>query len=310
MTATMSLSSRYFDRLGLDPASLDREPTLGKLQTLQQTHLATIPFENTAQHGVGSPASLDLSVTADKILTNKRGGFCLEVNLLFAAFLRELNYDVILFPAIVYAGPDAAFSNTASHVVLRVTCHDGLHYIADVGFGEPPIHPLSYHTESFGQILLTPEGMQSKMERQTKDDSIVLFWYKQGAWIPRLQWNYTQSITKDDRMDHFAQALQKVQEPSSIFSQKLITCLLTIDRKVTLAGNLLKVTEPRFPKDTADKDGNVTSAIDVAILVEKLSSVHEVRTALQTHFGIPLAATQGLDLSKSLAADPEIWSHQ
>jgi hypothetical protein len=44
------LVPRYYERLRLDPASLDPEPTVEKLCRLQEAHLAQILFENIAQH--------------------------------------------------------------------------------------------------------------------------------------------------------------------------------------------------------------------------------------------------------------------
>jgi hypothetical protein len=37
--------------------------------------------------------------------------------------------------------------------------------------------------------------------------------------------------------------------------------------------------------------------------------VDAVRQALQDHFGIPLAESATLDLSKSLATDAVVWAH-
>ena len=37
-------AAKYFARLQLDPTTLDAEPTLTKLQQLQEQHLAHIPF--------------------------------------------------------------------------------------------------------------------------------------------------------------------------------------------------------------------------------------------------------------------------
>jgi N-hydroxyarylamine O-acetyltransferase len=303
--SSLSLSSRYFRRLGIDdPSPLDADPTLDKLKVLQERHLATIPFENLSQHGLDLPAILDVEATAHKILDRNRGGFCFEVNGLFAAFLVELGYDVVLLPATV------TNFDVPTHLVLVVTCYDGTVAFVDVGFGEPPLHPLLYDDDLSGACeQVTPEGMRSKLVRNHKDeddhgDAVYLYWHKNGEWVPRLRWAYhlhgAGSAADPPRMTlrDFHPYLNTVRQPESNFSKKLICCILAKDRKISLAGNRLKVTgRPRFPEEAASVD------------VQELDSVEAVRQALRDHFGIPHAESETLDLSKSLATDAVVWAH-
>lgn len=253
---------------------------------------------------------------------------------------------------------DAGFSGPPTHVVLVVKCRpkkggegdaapgdeeDGKEdgagplYYADVGFGEPPIHPLRYGGESFGKEQETPEGMRCKIVRRRRskggngdgdDDSVVLYWWKKGGWVPRMKWSYTASVLPRERrptLRSFEKALKMVQHPDSIFSKKLIACLLTRGEKTTLAGNRFKVTGlPRFPPpplpdgdgDGGDEKGGSDyyppgeSSIPPASAAEMLDGADRVRRVLLERFGMPMEETADLDLSKSLAADPSIWSHQ
>jgi N-hydroxyarylamine O-acetyltransferase len=308
-----SLLSRYFRRLGIvDPTSLDADPTFHKLKILQERHLATIPFENLSQHGLDLPASLDVDRTAHKILDRRRGGFCFEVNGLFAAFLVELGYDVVLLPGQLHSGTHFA---VPTHLILIVTCHDGTQALVDVGFGEPPLHPLRYDV-SGDLVQVTPEGMRSKLVRNQDDsegDAVYLCWHKNGEWVPRLRWAYyppsvlgggsaadgAEGAAATRRtLREFHPYLNTVRQPESNFSKKLICCVLTKHQKISLAGNRLKITgRPRFPEDEAP------------VTVQELESVEAVRQALHDHFGFPLAESATLDLSKSLATDAVVWSH-
>jgi N-hydroxyarylamine O-acetyltransferase len=306
--ATMALSPRYYDRLKLDPATLDSAPSLSKLQRIQEAHLAQIPFENSAQHGtIGGPAVLNVAATAVKILDRKRGGFCYELNGLLADFLEELGYGVTR--VLAFVNSDQGFREVATHMFLVVYClpdttDESMHYV-DVGFGEPPIHPLRYDEKHFGAEQRTPEGMRSKISRPESDDSediVICEWYRSGQWIPRLRWSLRDSKLRSSgpKADDLSRSLAWVQEESSIFSLKLIACILTRDKKITLAGNQLKITgPPRF----ADND-------DAVVSIQHLDSVKEVRDAMSEIFDIPLAESEGLDLAKSLSADPSVWSHQ
>jgi N-hydroxyarylamine O-acetyltransferase len=245
-----------------------------------------------------------VALTASKILDRKRGGFCFEVNGLFAHLLEELRYRVVRVPAQLYRG---GYFDVPTHLVLVVTCHDGTVAFADVGFGEPPIHPLLYDvTGNVEQV--TPEGMRSKLVRHPEDDqgdAVYLYWYKNGEWVPRLRWSYPASLGRGGpsnlhttvRLQDFQPYLESVHQPESNFSKKFICCRLTRDRKVSLAGNRLKITgRPRFPEDRAP------------VMMQELDSVEAIRRALLEEFGIPLEESAGLDLSKSLATDSDVWS--
>ncbi|MBL4636298.1 MAG: arylamine N-acetyltransferase [Kofleriaceae bacterium] len=111
---------------------------LRTLRALVQAHLYAVPFENFDIH-LGVPIRLNPEVLFDKIVVRQRGGFCYELNTLFAELLRGLGYKVDLLAARVYRkkklGP--AFD----HMALRV--HIGAEtYLVDVGFGDASAGPL------------------------------------------------------------------------------------------------------------------------------------------------------------------------
>ena len=306
-----SLSSRYFRRLQLDPLTLDEGPTLRKLQIIQERHLACIPFENLSQHGCAYPASLQLQDIAHKILDRHRGGFCFEVNGLMGAVLRELGYTRVLYtPAFVYA--EGEFRPAASHLIVIVVVKnnnirtadgddspsppdDDSYYMCDVGFGEPPLHPLNYSL--FGVEQRTPEGMRSKLDRE--GDVVILSWWKDGAWEPRLRWSYTSSMTGCelvDCVDHLAEPLH----PESVFAHKIISTRLTRTEKCTVAGHRLKITgPPRFGPES----------VPVSIIELDSSSTKEVRSVLEERFGIPYDETEGLSFDRSNVAPKAMWNH-
>ena len=296
------LAVRYFQRLGLDPEQLDAQPTIKKLQMIHEAHLSKIPFENLAQHGCSRPAVLDAQQMAIKILDHKRGGLCFELNGLLAELLIELGYGVCRLPSYVCIDPDnVVFQETAMHLLLVVDCQPETDeefstWLVDVGFGEAAIHPLRYN--AFDEEQRTPEGMQSKLIR--KNDDVYLYWLRSsGEWVPRLKWNYKESLlgSKGPPISSFAKVHEDIHIPSTIFSQKMIVVLVTRNNKLILAGNRLKITgPPRF------SDQDPTS-------IERfLGSEEAVQEILRDSFGIPCEETQGMCLSKSMAADPSIWA--
>jgi len=125
----------YLDRLGLDrPATAD----VAALRTLQERHLAVVPFENLSIH-LGEPIVLDTEALFDKIVRRRRGGFCYELNGLFAALLRELGFDAGLRSAKVFR-PDGTLGPPFDHAAIRVELDEP--WLADVGFGRFSRFPL------------------------------------------------------------------------------------------------------------------------------------------------------------------------
>ncbi|PYS68431.1 MAG: hypothetical protein DMF69_20260, partial [Acidobacteria bacterium] len=75
-----------------------REPTAETLRALQVAHLRSVPFENLSIHA-GEPIVLTDKALFRKIVEKRRGGFCYEVNGLFAALLRALGFEVTMLAA-------------------------------------------------------------------------------------------------------------------------------------------------------------------------------------------------------------------
>jgi N-hydroxyarylamine O-acetyltransferase len=96
--------------------------------------LLAVPFEN-LDIVSGTPIVLDEGRLFDKIVRRRRGGFCYELNGLFAALLRALGYEVTMLSAQVQQGD--GFGPDFDHLTLLVSGGQlPGPYLADVGFGE------------------------------------------------------------------------------------------------------------------------------------------------------------------------------
>ncbi|GAB3429690.1 arylamine N-acetyltransferase family protein [Flindersiella endophytica] len=128
--------SAYLERIGLavEPPSADY------LRRLQTAHLRSVPFESLSIH-LGEPIVLEEDPLFSKIATGRRGGFCYELNGLFAGLLAGLGYDVTLHAAAVQMGP--TLGPPFDHLVLRVVA-DGEPWLVDVGFGDFSHEPLRW----------------------------------------------------------------------------------------------------------------------------------------------------------------------
>jgi N-hydroxyarylamine O-acetyltransferase len=129
---------RYCSRIGLDPTSV-RDTDLETLARLQRAHVRAVPFENVAITGDpfgdcdGKGVSLAAADCYDKIVEERRGGFCFELNGLFGDLLAELGFDVGRRAAMIVSDGEAR--PPANHLTNVVTLDRP--YIVDVGLGIP-----------------------------------------------------------------------------------------------------------------------------------------------------------------------------
>jgi arylamine N-acetyltransferase len=101
----------YFTRISF-PSQKCPKPVKGLMSTqegldfltqLQKYQLATVPYENLSLHYAKFPAvSLDRNDLFEKIVRQRRGGYCMELNLFFSIILQSLGYEVIHTGARVY----------------------------------------------------------------------------------------------------------------------------------------------------------------------------------------------------------------
>lgn len=121
-------------------------PVKPDVQTLCGLHLANmlqVPFEN-LDIGLKRPIQLDEESLWEKIIVHNRGGFCYELNGMFASLLREVGFEVICLNARVY-NREGKLGIDFDHLALlvRIPGQRGS-WLADVGFGDSFYEPLSF----------------------------------------------------------------------------------------------------------------------------------------------------------------------
>jgi N-hydroxyarylamine O-acetyltransferase len=120
----------WFKRIGYSGVTA---PTLETLNRLILAHSHSISYE-TLDIMLGRPPKLDVATLQSKLITNKRGGYCFEHNMLFRAGLRSLGYRITSLQGRVVRGLAIDAPRPAIHMLLQVELPEGL-YLADVGFG-------------------------------------------------------------------------------------------------------------------------------------------------------------------------------
>jgi N-hydroxyarylamine O-acetyltransferase len=128
MQAPFDLSA-YLSRIGYDGPT---KPDLAGLTELLAAHMNAVPFEN-IDVLLQRPIRLDLEALQNKIVTEKRGGYCFEQGALFLAALRALGFDAMPRTAriVLVLKPDAA---PRGHMYIAVRLPEG-EFVADPGLG-------------------------------------------------------------------------------------------------------------------------------------------------------------------------------
>lgn len=133
--------AKYFQRIGFEGKATVDHTTLIQLH---RAHMFSVPFEN-LNIPLGYPIVTDLDALYEKIIIQRRGGFCYELNHLFAHLLWTLGFQVDLLSAGVYN--NGTFGPPFDHLCLAVHLN-GQRFIADVGYGDSFREPFAMPGET------------------------------------------------------------------------------------------------------------------------------------------------------------------
>lgn len=139
--------TRYFARIGYDGP---RQPTLTTLRAIHRAHLLAIPYEN-LDIQLGVPVTVDREALFVKLVDERRGGWCFEMNGLLGRVLETLGFDVRYVSGAV-GRAERGWRALGNHLVLIVTLDR--RWIVDVGFGDGFLTPLPLEVGSYRQDFL------------------------------------------------------------------------------------------------------------------------------------------------------------
>lgn len=252
----------YFERIGFAGSIA---PTLQTLELLHALHPAAIPFEN-LDPLLRVPVRLELSNLQQKLLFEKRGGYCLEHNLLFRAVLETLGFPVRGLGARVHRGQPEGAERPVDHVLLAVDI-GGATYIADVGFG--------------GLTLTAPLRLRAEVEQPTPHETFRLVGgepdWRLEARIGE-DWRALYSFDLSERSFGQYQSINDMTSSGPTFGDNLIAARAEKGRRLALNNN-------RFTIYPVGGEGEA----------RLLESVAELRETLSGPFGIVLPQSDKLD---------------
>ncbi|HEV2569001.1 arylamine N-acetyltransferase [Sphingomonas sp.] len=165
----------YLNRIGY---AGPLEPTIDTLRTLQERHLASIPFE-AIDVLLGRGVDITPDAVDAKLIGNRRGGYCYEQNGLFKRVLQRIGFEVEpLVAAVRWGAQPGSAPPPRAHMALRVTI-EGVPWLVDVGFGSSvPPAPLRLDTRHpqptrYGQYRIIPLGGGLLVQAEVA-----------GSWVP------------------------------------------------------------------------------------------------------------------------------
>ncbi|MGA9172700.1 MAG: arylamine N-acetyltransferase [Thermoactinomyces sp.] len=216
--------SAYLNRIGI---KLVGRPDRSLLSLLQESHLLHVPFENL---DISLNVRLSLPALFDKIVEQRRGGFCYELNGLFDWLLRECGFVTSRISARVRKA-DGSFGPEFDHLALLV--HVDQPYLVDVGFGDSCRRPLPLSGEEAEDIsgryrVIFDEIAEGyALQKQTE-----------GDWVT--EYRFT---TRPYKLQAFTSMCEYHQtSPASTFTQKKMCTIATRDGRITLTPNFLTIT--------------------------------------------------------------------
>jgi N-hydroxyarylamine O-acetyltransferase len=233
-----------------------RDVSVETLRGLHIQHLFAVPFENLDNH-IGRQIILDEEKVIRKIVEERRGGICYELNGAFYALLRALGFEVSMLSAGV-AREEGGFDPPFDHMTLLVQLEE--RWLADVGFGDSFREPLLLDRRS--------EQMQDNdAYRLIEDhDHLILERRETDLWKPQYRFNLEPHQYSDFAdMCHYHQT-----SPESPFTKRRTCTIATPQGRITVTGHRLITT------------------INGTKSERELAGEDEWSSALREHFGIEL----------------------
>ena len=250
----------YLERIGLDKSLVDHAPDAQLLSTLQYAHVTTVPYENLDILN-NIPLKLDEESLFEKIVLNRRGGYCFELNALYCRLLEALGYKTLSCFARYLRGETELPMRRHRIIIVESPDLDG-RYFTDTGIGErAPRLALKleegFTQEQFGEIY-----------RFEKDDFLgwVLCDHYKGEWGRFI------SFTEEPQLeaDYIGTSFYCEKHPDSPF----------------ILGNMLSIKTQTGRKTVSSDEFRIFDGQNVTAIT--VTSDEEMKEIFSTHFSIVL----------------------
>ncbi|PGS74406.1 arylamine N-acetyltransferase [Bacillus cereus] len=223
------LQNYFFSRLQMPPKENLQFKDLHDL-LLQMGRM--LPYEN-IDVMEGTFQEISRTNLQEKLLLNKRGGLCYELNSLLYYFLSDCGFDVYRVAGTVYDLSGDTWKPDDGHVII-ILKHKNKKYVIDGGFASHlPLYPVPFT----GEVISSQTG-KYRIREQDTDKGTYLLEMRKGENGETAQ--FLDSEPSDTWRTGYAFTLDKIDEkkvndiqdiivhhPESPFNKRYIICKLT-----------------------------------------------------------------------------------
>ena len=219
----------YFERIGYDgPAT----PQLETLRELHRLHPQAIAFEN-LNPLLHWPVRLDIPSLHQKLVLQRRGGYCYEHNLLFKHALERIGFRTSGLAARVLINQTEDAVRPRTHMLLQIDVEDEI-WIADVGFGGMTL------TAPLRLVEHVPQTTPHESYRLTRmGGDYVLQAKVRDAWRTLYRFDLQEQVLPDYELTSWYLS----NHPESRFVVNLIAARTEAQRRYALLNNELAIHE-------------------------------------------------------------------
>ncbi len=223
----MTKTQLFFERIGISPdTKIEKNDEF--LRLVQYNSVLNIAYENLDILDK-KPLSLDAQSLFEKIVLNKRGGYCFEVNALLSWFFKENGFEVTDYFARFLRGEKEI--PMRRHRILTVKCDDGV-YFCDIGIGQiAPRYPVKLEEG----IVQEQFGESYKFEKDER--GYVLYDLYKGTWREFI--SFTEDIAYE--IDFVQPSFYCEAHPDSVFNKAPMLAIKTPEGRKTIDGRTYKV---------------------------------------------------------------------
>lgn len=225
MQAENFILTDYLQRIGFT-----EEPVASAdcLCQLMRAHVQSIPFENLDVQA-GKIVSLVPEDIVNKIIYGKRGGYCYEVNSLFAMALTALGFEYDLIGARPMFYPQR---RPKSHMVLMVKI-GAQRWLCDTGFGSFGLRA-PIELKQLGQVI--KQDNETFMVDQNERGEFILKALVKGEWANQFGFD----LQPMEMVDFMPVNYYNSTHPDAVFVQRYLIMLQRPYGRTLLSGNQLK----------------------------------------------------------------------
>lgn len=199
-----------------------------------------VPFENLDVLHKNSE-TITPEFLLKKLIDDKRGGLCYEINSLIYLLLKDLGYDAVLVQGTVLT--ENGWATEGTHVIVIVNLH-GKQYVVDNGFGS---NIARQPVEINGNPVTAPAGCFRVVERTSEKGTVAYEKWENDEWT--LKYAFHLKPIAWEELDRIKRVITESEQ--SAFNKQLLISQCLSDKTYSINESRMRVRSKDGEADTA-----------------------------------------------------------